>query len=488
MKLVVSLFVLTVFSISAPAQQRIIINGPPEDQSNVVHPKPNLVDIESKIDNLLNEYMDLDLFSGVVLVTQKGKPIYNKAFGMADVENNIPVNIDTRFDIGSMTKAFTKSIILNLVYEGKLELDDKLGQYLKGFSEIPSKQVTIGHLLNHNSGFGDYHTPEYMKLPAEQKTISAILDIARKQGLLFTPGEGDMYSNIGYVLLGAIIQEVTGKPYNKVVEERILKPLKLNNTFLNKKYSIPNRAIGYETGITGELKNSDYLQLNPTPAGSFMSTATDMLKFFRAYYYGEKLWKEGAKKLERDYKFLKRLQSNGDAAMIAGGFAGVNSVSLVVLRDEISIIVLANRNPPAAIEVGNGILEIIRGNEPMQPIKPIAPVIAKAYFENGADYVKKNFDEFTRGTGMMQPKEDLLNEIGYALLQSGNREDLTNAITIFKLNTELFPNVANTWDSYGEALLKSGNNDGALRAYEKALEINPNIPSAMKMIKELKRN
>ncbi|MCB0475104.1 MAG: serine hydrolase [Flavobacteriaceae bacterium] len=485
-KIIVSLLLVITSSLTIQAQQRIIINKPEGPNTNIIQPLPNFNGMEPKIDKLLRKYMDLNLFSGVVVVAKEGEPIYNKAFGQADIEAHIPVNTETRFDIGSMNKAFTKAIVLNLIYEGKLNLNDNLGKYLIDFPEIAAKKVTIEQLINHTSGFGDYHTPEYERLTASEKTIENILKIARSQDLLFTRGTNNSYSNIGYVLLGAIIQKVEKKPYNTVVKNRILTPLRLNNTFLDNKYRVSNRAVGYNNSVMGALENTDYLQIKPTPAGSFMASSSDLLKFFHAYYYGEKLWKTGAKSLDtKESKYLKEIESSGGAAMIAGGFPGVNTVNLEVQRDGFSVLVLSNRNPPSAIEVGIGVLEIIRGKEPMEPEIPVTQILAKAYFEKGKDYVKKNFNAITQNMSMRTPKEDLLNQIGYSLLQSGTKDNLKNAIGIFLLNTELFPDVANTWDSYGEALLIEGDKSGALKAYEKALSLDPSLKSSIKAVHKL---
>ncbi len=477
------LTIIVLVSWQLGAQERIIINGPGETGESIEHPKPDLRNLEARIDDFVKQHIGLDLFSGVVLVAHKDELLYNKAFGMANIEQKIPVTTNTKFDIGSMNKAFTEVIIYNLVAENKLKLDDNLGKYLKGFSSIASNQVTIAHLLEHSSGFQDYHTPEYMQLKAKDKTIDYIVNFAKKQELAFEPGTGNYYSNVGYTLLGAIIEKIEGKRYFKVVQDRILDKLQMKDTYLDKKYEVPDRAIGYSQTSLGELNNTDYLQLNPTPAGSFMSSSTDLRKFFYAYYFGNAIWSEETRMMNsmRMELFIES-KNYGSAPMIAGGFDGVNAVSLQNLRDEISIIVMANRNAPSAIEVGIGVLDILRGKEPLPVGLPIVNRIAKIYFENGVEYLKNNFNLLTENSMMPMPLEGILNVIGYDLINVSKNNE---AFEIFKLNIELFPSCANCWDSYGEALLKKGNKEAALSAYKKALEINPNIASAKKMVMEL---
>ena len=141
--------------------------------------------LESKVDELVAQYQALDIFSGVVLIALKGIPVYHKAFGLANRENGIENTINTKFDIGSMNKSFTKVLMLNLVNEGKLSLSDHLGKYLGGFPPEASAKITIKQLLNHSSGYGDYHTPEYWDIPRDQKSLQTALEQIKKMPLLF---------------------------------------------------------------------------------------------------------------------------------------------------------------------------------------------------------------------------------------------------------------------------------------------------------------
>lgn len=441
--------------------------------------------IEKEADALVKAYMSLDIFSGVVLIAQGGKPFYHKAFGLANRETKTPNTINTRFDIGSMNKSFTKVIVLQMVNEGKLKLSDPMGKYLDGFAPEAAEKVTIEQLLNHTSGFGDYHTSEYFDLPISEKTLANIIQIIQQLPLMFEPGTAQAYSNAGYVLLGGIIEKASGKPYYQNVRERIVKPLRLKNTYLEDKYNVPQRAIGYLYTMRGELENNEGFQENPTPAGGFYATTTDLLTFYRAYHYGNKLWDESTRSLDEFYAFNQEHQNTGGAMMHAGGFNGANTVLFEILRDQISVIVLANMDEPVAEQLGTGILAIIRGKQPEPPVLPARMLVYQTFKEKGIDYVKENFETLTRNFHPDDPKDILLNMIGYNLLYSDRAEEVDEAIQIFELNAELFPDVANVWDSLGEAWLKKGDKHKALKFYKKALEITPDLPSAKKMVKEL---
>ena len=461
----------------------IACNGQTEVQGNLKN-KLNMSQIEPKVDALVKQYMDIDIYSGVVMIAQQGKPLYHKAFGLANREMNIPNTVNTRFDIGSMNKGFTKVAVLQLVNEGKLKLDDKLGKFLKGFPSTAAEKITIEHLLNHESGYGDYHTPEYWNIPKDEKNLNVALEYIKKRPFLFEPGTEQEYSNAGYVILGIIIERVTGKSYFDVVEERITKPLGMTNTYLREKYSVPNRAIGYYKNSKGELLNNESFQEIVTPAGGFYSTTSDMLKFYRAYHYGDKLWNKATRSLDGMYDFYQEHQTTGGAMTHAGGFEGANTVIFEVLRDEISVMVFANMDEVVAEDLGLGILNIIRGKKPESPSLPAEQAVYSALLKYGPEHVKTNWELLSKNFHPADPKDLILNSIGYDLLSEG---DTDKAIEVFKLNTEMFPEVGNCWDSYGEALLKKGDRQAALSAYKKALKINPDIPSAKEAVKMLEQ-
>ena len=223
----------------------------------------------------------MDIFSGTVLIAEQGKPKYHKAFGLANRETNTANTLNTKFDIGSMNKSFTKTVILQLVEEGKLKVTDTLGQYISGFPAIAANKITITDLLDHSSGYTDYWGTDFNELPIDQKRIPALVERIKKLRLEFEPGTDTAYSNSGYVLLGAIIEKVTGKTYQKNVVERIIKPLDMTETYVIDKHEVPNRAIGYYKDLKGNISNNLGFVEVPNPDGGFQSTPRDIVKFIR---------------------------------------------------------------------------------------------------------------------------------------------------------------------------------------------------------------
>ena len=439
--------------------------------------------LEPKIDALVQQYLDLDIFSGVVLVAENGTPVYHKAFGLANRETGEKNTLNTLFNIGSMNKTFTNVVVRQLAAEGKLALGDKLTKYVSGFADPNAEKITIEHLLEHQSGLGDYHGPAYFDMPYEQKSIANITDIIRRMPLEFEPGTDQRYSNAGYVLLGAVIEKVTGKRYAANVRERITEPLGLKNIYLENTKDLPGQSVGYLKTIFDELEDNRPMAGPPKPDGGFWATTSDILKFYREYYYGSRLLDEKVKQGMEQFTFFEKLKSmDGKAAGAAGGFNGANTVIFEMPSRNISILVFANMDEPVAEQVGVGILELTRGETPKPASLPAARNVWQAWQEHGPDYVRENFEELTVNFHPQDPKDLILNQIGYALLFHDRPEE---AIKVFEMNAELFPDVANCWDSLGEAWLAKGDKKKALECYKKALSMDPNIPSAREMVEKL---
>jgi len=442
----------------------------------------NIENLEKNVDALVKQYQDLDIFSGIVLVAEKGEPKYHKAFGMANRETKTVNTINTKFDIGSMNKSFTKTVILQLIEEGKLKETDKLGNYILGFPDNAANKITITDLLNHSSGYTDYWGPGFKDLPIEKKRLAGLVERIKTLRLEFEPGTKRAYSNSGYVLLGAIIEKITGKSYHQNVIDRIIKPLKMTETYVIDKSKVPNRAIGYYKDMRGNISNNLGFTEVPNPDGGFHSTPSDIVKFYSEYFYGTKLLSLKTKLNESFFGAINKRKTSGEASLMAGGFEGANTAYLEILRDEISIIVFANMDEPVGEQLATGILALVRGKEPITPSLPAIQNVYKHYAMHGIKYVEENFSALTKNFHSEDPKGIILNRIGYNFLREGK---LDEALKFFQLNVKLFPEDANLWDSLGEIHFKLGKNEKALEYYQKALSMDPYMKSAKSMIEKL---
>ena len=313
-------------------------------------------DKAAKIDELMKVYNSYRQFNGAVLVAENGKVIFKKGYGMANMEWNIPVETDTKFRLGSITKQFTSMLILQLVQEGKIKMEGKLTDYLPDYRKDTGDRITIHQLLNHTSGI-----PSYTGLPKFFQDVSrnpySVSDFVKKYAsgdLEFEPGTKFRYNNSGYFLLGAIVERVTGKPYEEVLKERILDPVGMKNTGYDHHATLlAKRAAGYEKR-PGGFVNAPYLDMSlPYSAGSLYSTVEDLYLWDQALYT-DKLLSPQLKELmfkpgmgNYAYGWIARkapLGAQDEQIAIVEHGGGINGFNTVIVRmpESKNLIVLLN--------------------------------------------------------------------------------------------------------------------------------------------------
>jgi CubicO group peptidase (beta-lactamase class C family) len=249
------------------------------------------------LDAYVNRLAAADAFSGTVVVAKGGKPIFQKAVGLAHKGYAVPNKLDTKFNLGSMNKMFTSVAIAQLVEQGKLAYADTIGKHLTDYpNKDAADKVTIHHLLTHTSGLADYFNDKYMEASKDRfRQIADFLPLFADKPLEFTPGERFRYSNAGFLVLGAIIEKVSGQSYFDYVRERIYKPAGMTGTdaFEMDAADVPNLAFGYTKGepdASGKRawKNNLFMHVvKGGPAGGGFSTAPDLIRFADALQSGK---------------------------------------------------------------------------------------------------------------------------------------------------------------------------------------------------------
>lgn len=239
---------------------------------------------ELLIDNYLQAYAKLNRFNGSVLVAKGDNILISKGYGMANLELQVENTPQTKFRIGSVTKQFTALAIIQLEEKGLLKITDHIDKFLPDYPN--GGKITIHHLLTHTSGIPSFtHFPEFEHDKILPTTPLEIIDKFKHKELLFKPGSEYKYSDSEYIILGYIIEKVSGKSYQKYLNYNIFRPLNMFNTdYDNSKIILKNRASGYdyEDGI---LYNSDYNDMSlPFAAGALFSTTEDLYKWDRALY------------------------------------------------------------------------------------------------------------------------------------------------------------------------------------------------------------
>ncbi len=307
-------------------------------------------------------------FSGAVLVAKSGRVIFSGAYGMADREKKIPNTLDTRFRIGSMNKMFTAVSILQLVEAGKISLSDPLGKYLTDYpNQEIAAQVTIDQLLTHTGGTGDIFGPEFDAHRKELRTLNDYVALFGKRGPEFEPGTQWRYSNYGMLLLGVVIERVTGQSYYDYVQEHVYKPAGMTMSGSQPEdETVPGRSIGYmRSEATGAwVPNTDTLPYRGTSAGGGYSTVGDLYRFAYALL-GHRLLSVASTELlitgkgdarggKYAYGFEDMRDANGNGYVGHGGGApGMNGDLKIYPRSGYVIVVLANLDPPAAQQISD---------------------------------------------------------------------------------------------------------------------------------------
>jgi CubicO group peptidase (beta-lactamase class C family) len=453
-----------------------------------------------KLEDLINLYTDYGQFNGSVLIAEKGKVVFKRGFGMANMEWDIPNQPDTKHRLGSITKQFTSMLIIQLVENGKLKLDVPITTYLPDYPKSKGEKITLHHLLTHSSGIPSYTSfPNFFNNDSRDPySPEEFVKVFADSTLEFTPGEKFAYSNSGYFLLGVIIEKVTGKSYEQVLHENILTPLKMNNTGFDHHGTIlKNRATGYEKNGS-EYINAPYLDMSiPYAAGSLYSTVEDLYLWDQALYTNKLLSKE-----YMDLIFTTHIAAMGmyyaygwiisniaveginDSLLVISHGGGINGFNTLISRipSDKNLVVLFNNTGGAALNDMNiAITSILYGTAYNMPKKSLANLLLEIILKKGISSGLEQFKEL-KNSEIYSLKENEMNSVGYRLLQLGKVKE---SIEVFKLNTEAFPESGNTFDSLGEAYLEDGNKELAIKFYKKSVELDPENTNAISILKRL---
>ena len=319
-------------------------------------PSPTLATegLASKIDKVLNSLTEREAFTGAVLVARNGEVLLSQGYGLADLDKNLPNTPQTKYRLGSITKQFTAMAILMLQAQDKLNVQDPICRYI---SECPTmwQDVTIHHLLTHTSGipnltdFRDYQATKATPSPPEQ-TIARFKD----KPLDFPPGEQWRYSNSGYIVLGYIIEQASGQPYEMFLQQYIFEPLEIKNTGYD--HNDGSLAIGY-TGTHGLWREADYIDMTiPYAAGALYSTVEDLYRWDQALYTEQLVSKDlvdlmftphakmPISDLSYGYGWAVGKMNNHQVVGHGGGIEGFATEIRRYIDDKVTIIVLSNRD------------------------------------------------------------------------------------------------------------------------------------------------
>ncbi|MFD1143646.1 serine hydrolase [Larkinella insperata] len=461
--------------------------------------------LPKKIDSLVQRVMQERRIPGAqVAVVQRGQLAFLQSYGIANVGDSVPVTHQTRFAINSCTKAFTGVAIMQLVEEGQLDLGAPVSRYLDG---LPAawQPVTIRQLLTHVSGLPDMlrkvlnpSTGALMGQDDEQSAWAKVQTLP----LEFPTGEQFSYNQTNYVLLGKIIDKLAAKPFARMFQEKQFAAAGMTQTvFGDSRDVIPQMAQQYRyvTNLDGHPLTEPrlthfYYEFPPSrrTASGLNSTAEELARWLMALQQNKllttkaalaTLWTPGSYNNGAPTQWALGWMTKPrakHAAVYASG--GGRSAFFVYPQDALAVVVLTNLAgafPEDFIEEVAACFEpeILRSD----PILALQNQLQMRGFDQAISIVK---EAQKQRLGDPLPPENDLNDWGYRLMSRGR---LTEALEIFKLTVYLYPQSWNVYDSYGEALFRSGQKEAALAMYKKSVLLNPNNRGGKAMLERLSK-
>jgi CubicO group peptidase (beta-lactamase class C family) len=454
------------------------------------------------IDRFMTRAAEYGQFNGAIMVLDGGRLVYERAFGLANMELDAPNTTETRFEIASMTKPMTAIAIMQLVQEGKVRLDGTIAEYLPWYPSESGKRISVEQLLTHTSGIRqdiafDEPSPGaevVAAINADLLSNDSLVKLIARRPLRFEPGTGYGYSSDAYAVLGAILEHVDGKPYWRALRDRVLDRARMTETGVS--YLPPlvrGRAAGYAQDFEG-YTNAPHIGV--TPAGGLYSTLRDLRAFDRALY-GDALLDERSKArvfalrsviTAYGWKTSEDTLPNGTRRRVlrtTGGLPGFEALLVRVPDARRAIILLSNartmvsRFDAFAVAIGR----ILDGRPYSMPMRSVAESLAAALRAGRSSAVlAREFEVMRADTARFALSEWEINRLGYFFLSRGAA---SRAADVFALNVRAFPRSANVYDSLGEAQLARGDTTLAIASYRKSLELDPGNNNASDILKRI---
>jgi CubicO group peptidase (beta-lactamase class C family) len=449
---------------------------------------------------LIDTYAEYGQFNGAALVADGGEVIFKKAYGMANMEWDIPNATDTKFRLASVSKQFTAMLAVQLAAAGKLDLNAPISDYLTDFPKDKGDIITAHHLLTHTSGLPSYtNFNNYRELMLGYYSPAELVAQFADSALIFEPGFRFDYSNSGYALLGYLIETITGKSYGEVLQAQIFDPLQMNNSgYDSHRDIIKNRASGYyKNGL--EFVNASYIDMSVAyAAGGVYSTVEDLYLWDQALYtdeilplpYRDLLFEKHASTGGHHYGYgwnmgIMYVGNTDEKIRIIDHDGVINGFTSSIIRipESQSSIILLNNTGPAPLNVmSKAIAAILTDKSYDMPLQSMAEVIYKTIEKQGLKSGLAYF-EANKENNDFYLSEDEFNQLGYAFLQIGKAEE---AAALFKINMDTYPTSFNVYDSYAEAILALGDTVKAIELYEQSIQMNPENENGIQVLKTLK--
>jgi D-alanyl-D-alanine carboxypeptidase len=354
--------------------------------ASVAHAQSSRAAIIARIDSIAQAPVKSGAVAGIAAAVVKGRDtLLMKGYGYADIENQVSVTPQTVFRIGSLTKQFTSSAVMQLVEQKKISLDDDLTKYIASYP-THGRRIPVRYLLNHTSGIPSYTDigAPFGRVMRLDLAPDSLLAIVAHDSLQFEPGSHMYYNNTGYFMLGMVLEKVTGRKYGEYLENTMFKPAGLSSTiYCDTRRIIPHRAQGYDRTPAG-IVNADYLSMQlPYAAGSLCSTVGDLVSWTQQLQSGRIVSAASYREMTTPvklssgrpmtYAFGLTSDTVAGRRIVAhgGGINGFISYLLSAPQDSLVVAVLSNTSPAPSSAVAEAIMRVVLGVPPAPGPKPI---------------------------------------------------------------------------------------------------------------------
>lgn len=457
----------------------------------------------------ISQYLDwYDLPGLAIGLVKDGKIVLVKGYGRTNLPDGGKVTENTVFSTASVTKLFVGTALMQLFEQGKLDLKAPVTRYLSFFKlgDPRDKEITVTQLLNHTSGLPDDEGEEFIsswkKPEFDDAALLRYVKGLSSKPLLSPPGETYRYTNIGYEILGAIVEEISGRPLEDYINAKILSPLGMKHSNMLLARIDPTRlARPHVLDATLKFKESEYFPYTRrhSASGTLLSTVADMSLFAAAILNGgargeariiadsslKKMWSPENDNPAGLSWHVTKVDEKTTLVFHAGGDPGFRTELILIPEKALGVVVMTNSWEHQIEPLAYKALNVMMGDPEEDSFTAAHGTTWKIIRENAADEAQKKIRDFVSGIGLEKFHPAVLNQHANLLQECGRK---TEAVEWKRLNLELYPENFQLWNSLAESCLAAGDTPGAIAAYEKSLAFRPENNSARERLQSLKTN
>lgn len=457
-----------------------------------------------RLDEFVQSFMTAYQIPGLAFaVVENNRMVFAHADGVDNLETRRPLSVKSIFHLASVSKPFTATAIMQLVEQGKMQLDDPLIKYLPYFKldDPRCREITIKQMLTHTSGIPDVHDYEWDQPQFDDGAAERYVRSLANEKMVAGPGEKWLYSNMAFDILADVIAKVSGMTFEDYLKENILNPLEMvESDFLRARIKPELRVSAHVFDLQPIPSQVYPYNRRHAPSSCLNANVVEMcnwaiVNLSQGEFKGKRILTAASSRIlfepqaeigeNRAIGLSWFLEQRGDLKIIAhgGGDLGFRSYLLMVPEKSLAVVAASNFEGTPIDDVAYGVMEIMLGLVPQKPKIPIIMTLGKTLASDGMQKAMEQYRHLKR----FQPEaydfsEAQLNLLGYLLI---GRKRLDQAIEVFKLNVEMFPEAFNTYDSLAEAYMLDGQKELAIENYRKSIALNPNNSNAIKMLEKL---